>query len=142
MASTDFTTFIIINYRRLIRKCLKSHPLSNYCQSFGIQPCSNQQHGLGSQLAATTSSSLINTSKISKIIFLLTKTLGTGYSLCYGYRYCIKIKNFTLATRNLCKYIWEIVAYMVLTGKKCLRSDLWLKISKQAKKTGNMISTT
>lgn len=39
----------------------------------------------------------------------------------------------TLATGNLCKYTWEVVVCIVLTGKRRLRPDIWLKTLQQTK---------
>ena len=43
------------------------------------------------------------------------------------------------AARSLCKYTWEVVACMVLTGKGRPGPDIWPETPKQGKSTEDMM---
>ena len=97
---------------------------------------------LQSHPAATMFSLCTNASNIPKVITLPSKAPATGHSLWCGHCRCLEIKDSTSADRNLCKYTWENVVYIVLTGKRCLRLDILPKISQQTKSIENMIRIT
>lgn len=52
------------------------------------------------------------------------------------------IKDFSPKQASFCKYTWEIVAYMIITGKKHLGLDIWPGTLNQDISTKDMISTT
>ena len=137
--STTSTASGTTNHRRLIRECLESHLPSNYCQGLGAQPLLNQWHSFKPQLAAIGSSSFPNASNIPKVTLLPTKAPITGDSVWHEHCCRLGIKDSTFTGYNLCKYTWEIVVYMVLTGKERLWSDIWLKTPQQAKSTESMM---
>ena len=141
--STTSTASGIINHHRLIRKRLESHPLYNHHQDLKTQSCSNQRHGLGSQAAATTSSSFTNAFNIpDKVTSLSNKALSTDYALRHRYCRCIGIKGSTPIAFSLGKYTWEVVDCIFLTSKMHWGPDICLEISKQAKSTEIMMKLT
>lgn len=141
ITSTASTASGTTNYRCLIKERLESHLLSNHRQGLQTQPYSNQRHGLKFQPAATLSNLFIYVSNILKVISSPTKTSGTGYSLWRGHHCRMGIKDLTFAAHRLCKYTWEVVTYMILTGKGHLEPDIWPKALKQVESIGSMMST-
>lgn len=95
---------------------------------------------MGFQPGATASSSFINTSNISNVVkFLPNKVHDISYALWHKYCCYMKIKSLTFGAHNLYKYIWEIIAYMILTNKRHLGPDIWPKTFKQAKSIESMM---
>lgn len=47
----------------------------------------------------------------------------------------------TPATCSFCEYTWEVIAYMIITGKGYTRPDIWPKTLEQAKNTEDMMRT-
>ena len=104
-----------------------------------INHCRRFKEGLETQLASTSSISLIIGSNISDVTSSSIKLFRIGYSLWHRYCHCLRIKNLILATHSLCKYTWEVNAYIVLTGKGRLGPNIWPKTPKQAGSIENMI---
>ena len=52
------------------------------------------------------------------------KASATSHPLWRQYCYHLEIKDLTPVARNLCKYTWKVVVYMVLTGKRRLGPDI------------------
>ncbi len=48
----------------------------------------------------------------------------------------------TPAICNLCEYTWEVVVYIVLTGKGRLESNIWPETPQQAESMESMMRTT
>lgn len=119
--SITFTASSTTNYYRLIRKRVKSYPVSNYCQSLGTQPYFNQWHDFGLKSVVTTSSFFTNTSSIPKVISLPIRAPIMGYSLQYKHCYCLGIQDSIPAACSLCEYTWEVVVCIVLTSKGRLK---------------------
>lgn len=44
-----------------------------------------------------------------------------------------------LSARSLCKYTWEVILFIILTGKRYLRPNIWLKTADQAKSKEKII---
>ena len=55
---------------------------------------------------------------------MLNEVSAIEYPLWYKYYYYLKIKDLKLTANSLGKYTWEIVFYMVLTGKGRLEPDI------------------
>ena len=110
----------------LIRKRLESHPFSNYHQSLGAQTRPNQHQGSRSHPAA--SSSFTNASEIYDVTPLSTKASAMDFLLWRGYCRHSRIKDLPPAAYSLCKFTWEAVVFMVLTGKRRLGPDIWPEI--------------
>ena len=140
LASTASTGSGMTNLCCLIRERLESQPFSNHRQSLGTQPRPNQRQGSGSHL--TIFSSFTNASDISDVTLVPIEASAMGHLLWHRYCCCLEIKDSTLASRSLCKYTWEVVLYIVLTGKERLGPDIWLKIPQQTKSTKNMMRIT
>ena len=120
----------------LFKKGLKSQltssaPITNYRRHL--------REGLETQPVSTSSTSLIIDSDISDVIGSSIEPSGTDYSLWHGYCRQLGIKDSILAARSLCKYTWEVVACMVLTGKGRPRPDIWPETPEQAKSTEDMM---
>ncbi len=88
------------------------------------------------------SSSFTNASDILNVTPVPLDASAPGHPLWRGYRHHSGIKDSTLAAHSLCKYIWEVVICMVLTGKGRLGLDIWLETPQQAKSTESMMRTT
>lgn len=131
-----------INLRRLIREDLKSHLFSKYCQGLKIQTCLNLWQGSGSYTALIASSSFINASDIPDVTFLSTKASATEHLL--GREYCCRlgIKDWIPPASTLCKYTWQIIVFMVLTGNSYLGPDLWPENSQKVQSQKNIIRIT
>ncbi len=139
-ASTNSTVSGITNPRRLIRARLESHPPSNYLQGLGIQPRPNQRQGSGSHL--TASSSFTSAFDIPNVPPLPIEASTIGHSLWHKYCRRLEIKDSTPAARSLCKYTWEVVIYMVLTGEGRLGPDIWLETPQQAESMESIMRIT
>ena len=139
LASTAFTTSSTFNHRQLIREPFESHPPSNHRQNLGTYLCANKQQGVEFHPAPTTSSLFINASDIPKATPLPAEAPAMGWSLWPGYCRCLRIKNLTPAGGSLCKYIWKVVVCMVLTGKKRVGPDIWLKTLQQVENIERMM---
>ena len=126
----------------LIRECLETHLYSNHQQDLGTQTRIHQRHSLGSHPVTTMSHFFTNTSNIFEVTSSFIKTPSTSYLLWRGNCWHMGIKNFISATYSLCKYTWEVVSCMVLTGKWHLGPDIWPKTLKQAENIKSMMSTT
>ncbi len=122
LASTAFTAPGTTNPRHLIKERLESHPLPNHHQSLGTQPYPNKRQG--SRSHRTASSSFTNASDIPDVTLLPTKASAMGHPLWRRYRHHSGIKDSTPAAYSLCKYTWEIVICMVLTGERRLGPDI------------------
>ena len=85
------------------------------------------------------SSLFTNASNIPKVTFLPTKAPAIGHFLWRGYCNHLEIKNLIPAGRSLCKYIWEVIVYIVLTDKKRLKPNIWLEIPQQAESIESII---
>ena len=56
--------------------------------------------------------------------------------------YCyMGIKDFWPKQASLCEYTWEVIAYMVITGKRHSGPDIWLETPNQGIGTEDMILT-
>lgn len=97
LASTASTAFGITKSCHLIRKCLESHSLSNYCQGLGTQLYPNQWQDSRSHPAAISSNFFTNASDIPNITPPPTKSPAIGYSLWCGHCYYMNIKDSTSA---------------------------------------------
>lgn len=115
MTFTAFRVFGTTKPRRLIKKRLESHLL--------------------------VSNSFTNTSDINNVSPLPTKAFAMGYLLWHRYCHCSEIKDLIPAVRSLCDYTREVVIYIVLIGKKCLKPNIWLETPDQ-KSTKSMMRTT
>ena len=127
LAFTASTASGTTNYHCSMRECLESHLPSNYCQDLRTQLYTNQRQSSRSHPAATTSSLFTNISNIPEVTPLPTKILAISHSLWHKHCYRLGIKDLTPASCSLCKYTWEIVFCIVLTGKKRLGPDKWPK---------------
>lgn len=143
LASTSTSTaFSTTNLCRLIRERLESHFPSNYHRVLGTQTRSNQRQGSGFYSAGTTSNSFTNISNIFNVTLSPTKVPDTGYSLWPRHCCCMGINDLISAARNSYKYIWEVILCMVLIGRGRLGTDIWPKISQQAKSTKSIMRVT
>ena len=120
----------------LLKEGLKSQltssvPTTNHCRRL--------REGLETQPTSTMSTSLIIDSNISDVIGLSIEPSGTGDSLCCGYCCHLGIKDSIPAARSPYKYTWEVVACMVLTGKRRLGPDIWPETPEQAESIEDMI---
>lgn len=61
------------------------------------------------------------------------------YSQWHRHYYRRRIKNSIYAAYSLYEYTCEVITSMILTGKGCLRPDIWLKMFKKAESTQSMI---
>ena len=51
----------------------------------------------------------------------------------------MSIKDSWLKQKSFCKYTWEVIAYIVITGKACLGPKIWLEIPNQGTGGNNII---
>lgn len=58
-----------------------------------------------------------------------------------GVCYHIAIKDFSPKQASFYKYIWEVIIYRVMTGKRHLGPDIWLETPNQGTGTEDMIRT-
>ena len=57
--------------------------------------------------------------------------------------YCrMGIKDFLLKQESFCEHTWEVLTYMVITGKGCSGLDIWPETYSQGTGTEEMILTT
>ncbi len=64
-----------------------------------------------------------------------------GYPLWRGYCYRLGIKDSISATHHLCRYTWEIVVCIVLTGEERVEPDILPETPQQAERMESMIRT-
>ena len=136
----SFQSSDTINFCHLIGKYLESYLLSKHCQNLETQAHFNKWQDFGSHL--TVSNLFTNISDISNIIFLPSKTSVTSYLLWHQYYYYLGMKDLIPATCYLCKDIWNIAIWIVLTGKKRLEPDIWTKTPQQVENMENMMRIT
>lgn len=98
-------------------------PTTNHCRRL--------REGFETQPVSTVSTSLVIDSDISEVISSSIELSETGYFLWRGYCHYSGIKNSIPGIQNLCKYTWEVVLCMVLTGKRLLEPNIWLKTLEQ-----------
>ncbi len=75
------------------------------------------KEGLETHLVSITSTSFVSGSDTPEVILSCIKLAIMGYTLWRGYCRRSGIKDSTPAACSLCEYIWEVILYMVLTGK-------------------------
>ena len=120
----------------LLKEGLKSQltfsaPITNHCR------CLKER--LETQPASIASTFLVINFNIFKVTGPSIELSETKYSLWRRHRCCLGIKDLILASRSLCKYSWEVVAYMVLTGKGHLGPDILPETPKQAESTKDIM---
>lgn len=128
MTAIIFTSFGTTHACRLMRERLESHLFSNQYQGLKFNPCRNERQVFKSHLAATVFCFFTNVLNIPKSTLSSTKALIMGYFLWHEYYCYTSIKNSTFAPYKLCKLIWKVMVYMILTGKGRLRLDKWREI--------------
>ena len=101
--------------------------------------CRYLREGLKTQPGFTSSTFLIIDFDIFEVISLSIEPSRMGYSLWCRYHHYLGIKDLILAIYRLCKYTWEIVAYMVFTSNGPLRLDIWPETPKQAMSTKDIM---
>ena len=122
----------------LLREGLKSQltfsaPTTNHCRRL--------REGLETQPASTASTFFGIDFDISKVTGSNIELFGLGYSLWHRHCCCLRIKNLIPAAQSLCKYTWEVVACMVLTGKRRLKPNIWPETPEQAKSTEDIMKS-
>ena len=65
-----------------------------------------------------------------------------GEFLWRGVHCRMGIKDSSPEQASFCKYPWEVVAYMVITGERHSGPDIWPETPNQGIGTENMILTT
>lgn len=53
----------------------------------------------------------------------------------------MRIKDLIPVAHTFCKYTWEVIVYMVITGKVYARPNIWPEIPEQAKKMEDIRKT-
>lgn len=104
-----------------------------------VKYCCRLKKRLETQLEFTNSTSFVSGSDIPDITPAIVEPSKTGYTLWRGHYRRLEIKDSTPAACSLCKYIWKVILCMVLTGKRCLRPDIWSEIIDQAKSIEDII---
>lgn len=133
LASTIFTTSGITKAYCLLREISKTHLSYEHCHSLESRFLLNQQQISRSHYIVTISSNFINSSFIYDSILSSMKVFSIGYTLWRGICGWTSIKNLIFAVWKLCKRIKQVMIGMILTNKKRLGPNIWLKTSYQVK---------
>lgn len=135
---TSFTPAInhCHSFRKVLETLTSSTPTNNYYYGLkeGLETqifsalinnyCYGLRKGLEIKLISTTFTLFVNNFNITKNIFSNIEPAKIGYTFWREYCWHFKIKDLILATYNLCKYIWKVILYMILTSNRCLSSDI------------------
>ncbi len=90
---------------------------------------------------STTSTSFVCGSDIPEDTPFSIESAEKGHALWRRHRRRSWNNDSTLTACSLCKYIWEVILCMLLTGNRRLSPDIWPKIPDQAEDTEEMIKT-
>lgn len=82
----------------------------------------------------------VHSPHISDTTLTVTKQPETGFGLWYGHHRVSERKNSILAICSLSKYTWEIILYIVLTGKRRWGPDIWPETAFQVKNIVDMMT--
>lgn len=128
---------LIINHYYDFRKRLRSRTFS----ALIISHHRSYRKELEMQPVSTTSTSFISDFDIFNITSSSLEYLETDYALWCEHCWRYKIKDIILTTWNVYKYTWEVILYIVLTGKRCSVPDIWPESLYESESRKNMMST-
>lgn len=135
----QFTSFISITKQHCRLKAgLKTHSIS-----FALTL--NQRHRLRecleTQLVSTNSTFFEIDFNIPGLTPSSAELSEIDYSLWHGHRRRAEIKILTLTICSHYKYIWGVIACIIITGKRHARPDIWPETPEQVKNIEDMIRT-